>query len=149
MSFKSVFSKVVHAVAHEAPAVGEDALKVVGVADNVAKVATPFIVPFLGPEAAAAEAIINKGIDWAESAIQIEEQGAAKKQGASAIITAEITNAEPVLSAFGLPKNFIPSPATVNAISTAVDAFVASRNALAGVLASLKAPAPVETAAKA
>jgi hypothetical protein len=139
MSFKSVFSKVVHAVTHEAPKVGEITLKVVSAADSIAQVASPFIVPFLGPEAAAAEALINKGIDWAESAIQIEQQGVAKKQGASAIVTAEITNAEPILQAFGLSKNFTPSAATLSAISTAIDAFVASRNALAGVLASVKA----------
>jgi hypothetical protein len=154
MSFKSVFSKIVHAVVHEAPIVGSESLKVVSAADNIAQVATPFIVPFLGPEAAAVEALINKGIDWAESAIQIEEQGAAKKQGASAIVTAEITNAEPILQAFGLSKNFTPSTATLSAISTAIDAAVTSRNALAGVLAAVKAqgtpatpaPAPVTPA---
>lgn len=141
MSFKSIFSKATHLIAHVAPIVAEDALKGIGVADNIAKVATPFLIPYLGPEAASIEAIVNKGVDWAESAIEIEQQGAAKKQGASAIVTAELTNAAPVLAAFGLPKNFVPTPATISAISTAIDAAVASRNALNGVLESLKPPA--------
>lgn len=140
MSFKSLFYKVVHVIANDAPVV-------LGTAVNVVKVVEPLVVRFLGPDAIAAEAILNKAIDWAESAIQIEQQGAAKKQGASAIVVAELTNAEPILQAFGLPKNFIPSPAMLTAISTAIDTAVASRNSLSVLLTAAAAqgtPAPVD-----
>jgi hypothetical protein len=140
MGFISLFKKIGHEVEHAAPIVAKDAVQAVGIADQLAEVATPILLPALSGPALAAEKAIKQGIDIAEAAITSAQQGIAKKQTAGTIVAAELPNAEAIIAEFG--KNLTLSPEAQGNLSTAIDAFVASRNALAQFVSSLKPATP-------
>jgi|GEM_PF-4240317 len=125
MSFVSILKKI-----------AKDALIGVGVADQIAQVATPFIAPMLSGPALAAEQAIAKGIHIAEASITTAQSGIAKKQTASAIAMSELPNAEAIVAEFG--GNLKLTPEGESALSTAIDAAVAARNALALFIGALK-----------
>jgi hypothetical protein len=153
MGFISLFKHIGHdlshgvveaagAAEHAAPKVAKDAMSAVGIADQIAEFATPILLPTLSGPALAAEMAVKKGIDIAEAAITTAQQGVAKKQTAGAIAAAELPNMQAIIAEFG--ANLQLGPEAQTALSTAIDAAVASRNSIAQLLAALK-PAPKAT----
>jgi hypothetical protein len=141
MGFITLFKHLGHDLKVAAPVVAKDAVEVVGVTDQIATVATPFLIPYLSGPALALETAIKKGCDIAEVAITTAQAGAAKKLTAGAIAASEIPNAEAIVAEFG--KNLQLTPEAQTALSAAIDAIVASRNTIAQLLAALK-PAPAK-----
>ncbi|MDE2102133.1 MAG: hypothetical protein KGL39_33110 [Patescibacteria group bacterium] len=124
--------------------IGVDALKTLGIADQVSEIATPFIVPALSPQALAVEQAISKGINLAETAITGAQQGVAKKQTAGTIIAAEIPTLESIVAEFG--PNVELSPDQISSMQGAIDGLVAVRNNIATMLASMQAKAATKSA---
>ena len=125
MSFVSVFK-----------AIGRGIEKVVGVGATVVtagiNVAEPFVAE-LNPAAGAILDLVGKATASVESIVTGVQQGIAKKQAATDIITAELPNVQAIISEFGSGFQ-IPTAE----LSTLIDASVAEKNALAAFVAAVK-----------
>lgn len=125
MSFLSIFSTI-----------GRGIEKVVGVGASVVATASAAAEPFvaaLNPAAGAILDRVTKISATVESLITGAQQGIAKKQTATEIITAELPNVQELIASFGSGFT-IPTLE----LSTLIDATVAEKNALAAFIAAVK-----------
>jgi hypothetical protein len=126
MSFKSILKTV-----------GVDFLKGLGIADSVATVITPVLGPVLGPSASELLQLFLKGISGAEVLITGAQQGAAKKETAGTIITAEIPTLDSIIASLG--SNVVVPANLQAAIGPGIDGAVALVNAITQILEGLSA----------